>query len=64
MNDNKAILISAAIIAGAIVCSSILILTCDNVPKSSSVVSPLNPPATPIEEVPATATSFRFVPSQ
>ena len=54
MNDNKAILISAAIIAGAIVCSSILILTRDNVPQSSSVVSKPSPPATPIEEVPIT----------
>lgn len=43
MNDNKAILISAAIVAGAIVLSSILILTRDNVQQSSSVVSKPSP---------------------
>jgi serine/threonine protein kinase, bacterial len=56
MNDNKAILISAAIVAGAIVLSSVLILTRDNVPQSSSVVSKPSPTATPIDADPVTAT--------
>jgi serine/threonine protein kinase, bacterial len=56
MNDNKAILISAAIVAGAIVLSSILILTRDNVQQPSSVVSKPSPVATPIETDPVTAT--------
>ena len=54
MNDNKAILISAAIVAGAIVLSSILILTRDPAPKSSSVVSKPSPSATPIDVTPIT----------
>jgi serine/threonine protein kinase, bacterial len=56
MNDNKAILISAAIVASAIVLSSILILTRDNVPQSSSVVSKPSPAAIPIDVDPPTAT--------
>jgi serine/threonine protein kinase, bacterial len=56
MNDNKAILLSAAIVAGAIVLSSILILTRDNVQQPSSVVSKPSPAATPIEADPVTAT--------
>jgi serine/threonine protein kinase, bacterial len=56
MNDNKAILISAAIVAGAIVLSSILILTRDNVQQPSSVVSKPSPAATPIDADPVTAT--------
>ncbi len=52
MNDNKAILISAAIMAGAIVLSSILILTRDNVPQPSTVVSKPSPVATPLDTTP------------
>jgi serine/threonine protein kinase, bacterial len=52
MNDNKAILISAAIVASAIVLSSILILTRDNAPRSSTVVSQPSPVATPIDVAP------------
>jgi serine/threonine protein kinase, bacterial len=56
MNDNKAILISAAIVASAIVLSSILILTRDNVQQPSSVVNKPSPAATPIDADPITAT--------
>jgi hypothetical protein len=52
MNDNKAILISAAIVAGAIVLSSILILTRDNAPQPSSVASKPSPSATPLDPAP------------
>jgi serine/threonine protein kinase, bacterial len=63
MNDNKAILISAAIVASAIVLSSILILTRDNVPQSSSVVSKPSPAATPLDAAPATLPSTSPEPS-
>jgi serine/threonine protein kinase, bacterial len=56
MNDNKAILISAAIVAGSIVLSSILILTRDNVQQPSSVVSKPSPSAIPIDTAPITST--------
>jgi serine/threonine protein kinase, bacterial len=56
MNDNKAILISAAIVASAIVLSSILILTRDNVQQPSSVVSKPSPSATPLDTAPVTST--------
>jgi serine/threonine protein kinase, bacterial len=49
MNDNKAILISAAIIAGAIALSSILILTRDQVREPSSVTSNPSPSAIPLD---------------
>jgi serine/threonine protein kinase, bacterial len=54
MNDNKAILISAAIVAGAIVLSSILILTRDNVPQRSSVAIEPSPSAIPLDIPPPT----------